>query len=96
MKLREAQIIVEFIQPSDRKLARLFQNANWAHFLAPGNYPTSTFKGYTQIPATQFTNAEEQQRAVNRIVNAILGAIPDLERKNLAALEWSVNEITES
>jgi anti-sigma regulatory factor (Ser/Thr protein kinase) len=29
-------------------------------------------------------------------VNAILGAIPDLDRKNLAALEWSINEITDN
>ena len=96
MRLRNAQIDIELLPPKDSKLARLFQNANWAHFLDPRNNPPSTFKGYTQVPATQFTNAEEQQRAVNRIVNAILGAIPNLERKELAALEWSVNEISDN
>jgi hypothetical protein len=29
-------------------------------------------------------------------VNAILGAIPDLNRKELSALEWSINEITDN
>jgi hypothetical protein len=43
-----------------------------------------------------FTSADDQQKAVNRIVNAMLGAIPDLQRKDLAAVEWSVNEITDN
>ncbi len=96
MRLRNARVDAELIKPNDIKLARLFQNANWAHFLEPRNNPPSAFKGYSQVPATLFTNAEEQQKAVNRIVNAILGAIPDLERKELAALEWSINEITDN
>jgi len=96
MRLRTAQIDVEIALPNDSKLARLFVNANWAHFLAPSNNPESRFKGFTQVPAIQFRNAEEQQRAVNRIVNAILGAIPDLDRGDLKALEWSVNEITDN
>lgn len=96
MRLRNAGIDVELIMPSDTKLARLFQNTNWAHFIEPTNNPPSVFKGYSQIPATQFKNAEEQQKAVSRIVNAILGAIPHIERKELAALEWSINEITDN
>lgn len=96
MRLRNAHIDTALIRPKDPKLARLFQNANWAHFLEPRNNQPSIFKGYTQVPATQFRNAEEQQGAVNRIVNAILGAIPNLDRKELAALEWSVNEITDN
>jgi anti-sigma regulatory factor (Ser/Thr protein kinase) len=96
MRLHRARVDVTLIKPKDIALARLFQNANWAHFLHPRDNPLSTFKGYSQIPATQFTNGAEQQRAVNRIVNAIMGAIPDLERKELAALEWSVNEITDN
>ena len=96
MKLREAGVRSTLVLPEDRKLAGLFRNANWSHFIDPETYATSAFRGHTQVPATQFRNAEEQQRAVNRIVNAILGAIPELERKNLAALEWSVNEITDN
>ena len=96
LQLRNAKIDVALILPKDPKLARLFRNANWAHFLEPQNNPPSVFKGYTQVPATQFGDAVEQQRAVNRIVNAILGAIPNLDRKELAALEWSVNEITDN
>ena len=96
MRLRAARVDIELVWPNDEKLARLFKNANWAHFIEPRNCPPSDFKGHSQVPATHFTNADEQQRAVNRIVNAILGAIPNLDRKELAALEWSVNEITDN
>lgn len=96
MRLRNAQIDVELALPASERLARLFINANWAHLLAPNEHPESRFKGFTQVPAIQFRNPEEQQRAVNRIVNAILGGIQDLDRRELAALEWSVNEITDN
>jgi NAD(P)-dependent dehydrogenase (short-subunit alcohol dehydrogenase family) len=56
------------------------------------NNPQSQFKGFSQVPATQFRNAAEHTQAVNRIVNGMLGAIPDLDRRELSALEWSVNE----
>jgi len=97
MKLREtAGIEFDLIPPHDAKLRRLFHNTNWSHFLAPDLNAASEFKGYTQIPATQFQTASDQNRAVNRIVNAILGAIPEIERRDFAALEWSINEITDN
>lgn len=96
MKLRTAHIDIELILPTDAKLSRLFTNANWAHYLDPHAHAPSTFRGHTQIPATRFTNSNEQGHAVNRIVNAILGAIPDIERSDFAALEWSINEVTDN
>ena len=96
MRLRAARVDTELILPIDKKLARLFRNANWAHFIEPRNYAPSEFRGHTQVPATHFSNADEQQRAVNKIINAILGAIPDLDRRELSALEWSVNEVTDN
>jgi hypothetical protein len=96
MRLRTAQIDVDIALPTNERLARLFENANWAHLVAPSRYSASRFKGFTQVPAIQFRDSEEQQRAVNRIVNAILGGIRDLDRRELAALEWSVNEITDN
>ncbi|WP_349743409.1 STAS-like domain-containing protein [Roseateles cavernae] len=96
MRLRAARVDTELILPTDEKLARLFRNANWAYFIEPRNYAPSEFRGHTQVPATHFSNADEQQRAVNKIINAILGAIPDLDRRELSALEWSVNEVTDN
>lgn len=96
LRLRESRMDFELVLPVDERLARLFRNANWAHFLEPRRYNQSTFRGHTQVAATQFRSPDDQARAVNRIVNAILGAIPDLSRSDFAALEWSINEITDN
>lgn len=96
MKLRNEGVAFHVELPEKPDLARLFRNANWAHFLAPNENPPSEFKGFTQVPATHFTNDMEQRQAVNRIVNGVLGAIPNLDRRELSALEWSVNEIADN
>jgi anti-sigma regulatory factor (Ser/Thr protein kinase) len=96
MRLRSTGLDFQVVLPEKPDLARLFRNANWAHLLDPVNNPESEFRGFTQVPATHFTTDIEQRQAVNRIVNAILGAIPDLDRRELAALEWSINEITDN
>lgn len=96
VRLREAGVSFDLLLPSDPDLVKLFRNANWAYFLDPRNNDPSDFKGYTHIPATQFKSPDDQNRAVNRIVNAILSAIPNIHRSDFAALEWSINEITDN
>jgi len=96
MKLREGGVDIGFSWPRDERLWRLFKNANWAHLLDPSAHDPSTFKGHTQVPATQYRTADDQRRATNRIVNAILGAIQNIERSDFAALEWALNEITDN
>jgi hypothetical protein len=39
---------------------------------------------------------EDQQTAVNRIADAILGAIPDMDRADFAAFEWAISELTDN
>lgn len=95
-KLRNAHIDVSLLLPKNENLRRLFINANWAHSLAPKEFEPSTFRGYTQVPATPYKTPDEQTKAVNRIVNAILGAIPEIERTDFAALEWAINELTDN
>ncbi len=96
MKLRTKQLDFELELPVNAKLARQFRNTNWAHYLAPDLNPPSEFQGFTHVPATQFTDFSGQTQAVNRIVNATLGAIPGLDRRELYALEWSINEIADN
>lgn len=91
-----AGVSFELVPPSDRKLANLFRNTNWGYFLDPRRYAPSTFRGHSQIPATQYQTPDEQQQAVNRIVSVILGAVPDLQRSDFAAFEWAVNELTDN
>ena len=96
LRLRNDQIDAELILPQKEDLSRLFINANWANLIEPRKHKPSTFRGHTQIPATRFSSPTEQNDAVNRIVNAILGGIPDIRRENFAALEWAVNELTDN
>jgi hypothetical protein len=96
MKLRLSQFEFELVLPKRPDLARHFINANWAHLLDPARNAPSRFRGFTIFPATQFGDSAAQKTAVDRIVDGILGATPDLDRKGLAALEWSVNEITDN
>jgi hypothetical protein len=96
MAYRKAGISFQLVPPADKKLENLFKNTNWGHFLDPYRYDPSAFKGHSRIPATQYQTPSEQQAAVNRMVNVMLGAIPELERIDLAAFEWAVNEITDN
>jgi STAS-like domain of unknown function (DUF4325) len=96
MKLRLSEFEIELILPEKQELARHFVNANWAHLLDPDRYEPSQFKGFTIFPATQFKDSASQKTAVDRIIDGILKATPDLDREALTALEWSVNEITDN
>jgi len=96
LRKRLEQVDAELILPKKEELARLFSNANWANLIEPRKYGPSRFRGHSQIPATQYSNPTEQNEAVNRIVNAILGGIPDIRREHFAALEWAINELTDN
>lgn len=96
MSKRASGLDINLVLPDEPRLSRLFINTSWAYLIDPTTYARSTFRGYTQVPATQYQNPDEQRSAVNRIVNAILGAIPEMERSDFAAFEWSINEITDN
>jgi len=93
---RNGGIDFVLIPPADKKFENLFKNTGWGHFLDPRQFDPSTFKGHSQIPATQYTTPTEQQSAVNRILNVMLGAIPELQRSDIAAFEWAINELTDN
>ncbi len=96
MAYRGQGVSIRLKPPSEPKLFNLFKNTNWGYYLDPDQFDVSTFRGHSRIPATLYKSPLEQQNAVNRIVNIILGALPDLQRSNLASFEWSVNEITDN
>ena len=83
------------VLPSDPELERLFFNANWAN-LIDDRRPTSTFRGYLQVPATVFKTSSEQFALVNKVIESILRSTPELVREDLAAIEWAFNEITDN
>lgn len=96
MQHRNFGVDISVKLPNERKLSSLFVNTNWAHFLDPRTYDPSKFRGHTHIPVTQYQTPEEHHQAVNKIVSAILGAVPNIERASFGAFEWSINEITDN
>lgn len=93
---RAHDIDIELVLPTSPQLARLFRNANWAMLIDPERHRKSTFQGYTHVPAAVFASATDQQKFVNRMLDALLCSLAGLERPDLAAVEWSLNEITDN
>ena len=94
--LRRERRDVSVILPASDYLHRLFLNANWAHLLEPGKYPRSDTSHPGHVAARRFGDAEQQHRLVGAALNVLLRGIPSLQRDDLAALEWSIQEITDN
>ena len=82
--------------PNAQALARLFRNANWAHFIDPRSYDEGGYRGFSKLPATQYRTATEQHQIVNEVVQAVLASATDCDRSEFQALEWAINEITDN
>jgi hypothetical protein len=97
MAYRKSGIYFNLIPPSNTKLFNLFKNTGWAYFIDPRAFEPPLYRRHSsRIPVTQYQSSKEQQDAVNKIVNVILGAIPEMQRSDFAAFEWSINEITDN
>jgi len=96
ISLRSEKIDIKLILPDKKPLKRLFINTNWAYFISPKEYPQSSFKGYTHVPTSIFRDHKEQAKAVNKVLDAILSSIRNIYRKDLSAVEWAINEITDN
>jgi hypothetical protein len=96
VKLRAEGIDFKIIFPIDKELARLIRNANWAHLLCPSDYSESIYRGYGQMPAREFIDPSQQYQIIDEIMSAIMGVMPLASRGDLAALEWSLNEIMDN
>lgn len=83
--------------PRDPRLNKLFLNANWAHLIAPDDFdPASPSATSRQFPATRYTTHAEQETVLNELLERLLAVIPNFSRKAFAAVEWSLNEISDN
>lgn len=89
-------IDTSLIPPSGNRFRRLFINTNWAHLIDFRRFSESTYRGYSQIPAMKFRDADQLYETVSTIMKNILGALNKFDRSHLTAIEWSVNEITDN
>lgn len=93
--LRRDSLSISVIMPVDEDLARLFHNANWAHFLEPEKYPVSDTVHDRHVAAHRFRTPDEQHRLVSVFMDVVMRNM-SLERDVIAGLEWSINEITDN
>ncbi|MGT2441219.1 STAS-like domain-containing protein [Ensifer adhaerens] len=94
-KYRRNGVTFELIKPENPSGRSLFHNANWAHLIDDIEHAATTFDGDVHLPASVYTTSAEQTAAVDRVMSMILKALP-LQRRQLAALEWSVSEVTDN
>jgi hypothetical protein len=81
--------------PKVEKLRSLFHNSNWSHLISPHTEEPTTFVGVQHLPAQAYRSSDEQLSVVNMIMDVVIGSLR-LDRSQLKALEWCVNEITDN
>ena len=95
-KYREENIDFSIILPTDKKLNRLFLNANWAHYLNPEKHTRSEHHG-GHVPALRFGKDDLQNWTVisDSVIELILRQL-ETNRSALKAVEWSLWEIMDN
>ena len=93
--LRRDRIDVSVKLPEKPELERLFLNTNWAHFLEPARFQKSDTVHDRHLAAQRFGDFDQQQRLVNAFMDVVMRNMT-LDRRVIAGLEWSVNEITDN
>jgi anti-sigma regulatory factor (Ser/Thr protein kinase) len=82
-------------KPENAAGKSIFHNANWAHLIDDVENAPTTYEGDGHLPASVYKTSAEQTIAVDRLVAMVMRAVP-LQRKQIAALEWSVSEVTDN
>ena len=99
-RLRRGGVSVEVVLPKGEICRRLFHITNWAHYLDPARYemmdmePAET-SDVRHVPTQRFTDRTTQQVLVNASLDILMRNLA-LDRRSLAGLEWSLNEITDN
>lgn len=93
--LRRETVDVSIALPDEERLERLFLNTNWAHFLEPARFQESDTVHHRHLAAQRFSEPEQQQQLVNTFMDVVMRSMT-LDRRVIAGLEWSINEITDN
>lgn len=92
--LRSDNIDFEYVEPRIFATRTRIENAGLAHFLSHRKYPKVQLNSSDPI-LQQFRSTDDASAANDRILNAVLRTAK-ISRKNLSALEWAIDEITDN
>ncbi len=95
-KYQDEGISFSIITPRRAGLQRTFISSNWCHLIDPDHYNEHNSPRHGQLPARRFKDAESQNVVVNEVMDHVLRVASFLERNDIKALEWAVNEITDN
>lgn len=97
LQLRTNRIDVRLKLPQNDRLARLFVNTGWAHFLCPRDYEQPRRDNFSrQFPAAIYSTHEQQDNLLNELLEKLLAVVPNFNRSAFAAVEWALCEITDN
>ena len=92
--LRSDNVDFEYIEPKSFTARSRIENCGLAHFISHRKYPKVQLNSSDPI-LQQFKSTDEASAANDRILNAVLRTAK-ISRKNLSALEWALDEITDN
>ncbi len=93
--MTELNVRFEVVLPKNESLKNIFLRSNWAHFIDPFKYQYVEDVSATHCPVIRFSTAQEQFNAVDRVLSVILRSA-NVSDDTLAAIEWSLNEISDN
>lgn len=97
MLLQQKGVGFSVVLPEYDRTYRLFVNTGWAHFLSPEQYdPVDRSRFDRQFPVAQYRTHEEQETLLNELLEKLLAVVPNFNRTAFAAVEWSLNEISDN
>lgn len=94
---KEEGIDFNVVLPEYDKTYRLFINTGWANLLSPDQFSAPIRSRFDrQFPVAQYTTHEQQESLLNDLLDKLLAVVPNFNRAAFAAVEWSLNEISDN
>lgn len=91
---QEFNIYFELIEPNTHHVKQRFKNFGMAYYIEPKFFRKRKSEGAEPL-LTNFRDHDQQIVAVDKVLNSVLRT-SQLNRSNLKAIEWAVNEITDN
>jgi anti-sigma regulatory factor (Ser/Thr protein kinase) len=90
------QIDTPIVLPTNNPARGEFRRYGWDALFDPAAFKHARNRFDQFIPTYHYTTSDEQAHSVTCIIKAILLQVPNLDRRQVAATEWALSEITDN